>query len=78
MVYKAEDIRLNRAVALKFLPPHLAPDAISIPAVRREAEAASAMEFQRFVDHRSVPGQLRLRKELDAEFESGKSSSNRG
>jgi serine/threonine protein kinase len=43
VVYKAEDIRLHRPVALKCLPPHLAHDAVSIQRFRREAEAASAM-----------------------------------
>jgi serine/threonine protein kinase len=42
-VYKAEDIRLHRPVALKCLPARLAYDAISIQRIRREAEAASAM-----------------------------------
>src|SRR6516162_3189852 len=43
VVYKAEDIRLYRPVALKCLPPQLAHDAISTQRFRREAEAASAM-----------------------------------
>lgn len=43
VVYKAEDIRLYRPVALKCLPLQLAHDAISIQRFRREAEAASAM-----------------------------------
>jgi len=43
VVHRAEDTRLHRAVALKFLPPQLTHDPISIQRFRREAEAASAI-----------------------------------
>jgi len=43
VVYKAEDTRLHRPVALKCLPPQLAHEAVSIQRFRREAEASSAM-----------------------------------
>jgi len=46
VVYKAQDTKLDRLVAIKFLPQHLTSDSVEKERLVHEAKAASALNLR--------------------------------